>query len=188
MTRAAAVAVNRMEYLELVLVRESLDNIPQHPLPPGYRMRTYRRGDRRTWVSIERASEPFGRITRKTFDASFGEDLGAMPRRCLFLLAAGGEEVGTITAWYDRNYRGRRWGRIHWVAIIPAHRGRGLSKCMMTVAMDRLRALGHRRVVLGTHTPRIAAIKTYLDFGFQPEITTPEAERAWRLVRRHLRR
>ncbi|MCK4277510.1 MAG: GNAT family N-acetyltransferase, partial [Phycisphaerae bacterium] len=94
--------------------------------------------------------------------------------------------VGTITSWYHRSYRRRRWGRIHWVAIIPDHRGRGLSKAIMTVAMKRLRKLGHRRAMLATATPCIPAIKTYLDFGFVPDLSRKGAWRAWRLVGKHI--
>jgi GNAT superfamily N-acetyltransferase len=166
-----------MEYLRVTMVCESLENIPQHALPPGYRMRLYRPGDRRRWVRIWQASERFVKVTARTFDAAFGADLRAMARRGLFLVAPDGRDVGTITAWYQRRYFGRPWGRIHWVAVLPAHRGRGLSK-----AMIRLRALGHRRVMLQTETPRLAAIRTYLGFGFVPDMRPAEAQRAWGLV------
>jgi GNAT superfamily N-acetyltransferase len=86
---------------------------------------------------------------------------------------------GGVSSWLPR---AQRWGRIHWVAVVPEHRGRGLCKAMMTVAMDRLRALGHRRAMLRTETPRLAAIKTYLDFGFVPDMGFGEARRAWALI------
>jgi GNAT superfamily N-acetyltransferase len=173
-----------MEYIRIVMVRENLENIPQYPLPDGYRVRLFRAGDRKTWVRVQQASEPFVAVTPKTFDDNFGDDLSAMRRRGYFLVSPDGEDVGTITAWYDRKYAGRRWGRIHWVAITPPHRAKHLSKGMMTIAMNRLRGLGHRRVMLGTQTPRIPAIRTYLRFGFVPDMTTKDAERAWKLVRK----
>ena len=171
-----------MEYLRVTMVCESLEKIPQHALPPGYRMRPYRPGDRRRWVRIWQASERFVKVTAQTFDAVFGADLPAMARRGLFLVAPDGRDVGTITAWYQRSHHGRRWGRIHWVAILPAHRGRGLSKAMMTAAMNRLRAWGHRRAMLQTETPRLAAIRTYLGFGFVPDMRSAQDRRAWGLI------
>ncbi|MCK4602994.1 MAG: GNAT family N-acetyltransferase [Phycisphaerae bacterium] len=175
-----------MEYIQVIMLRESLDEIPQYRLPAGYGMRLYRTGDKATWVRLQQASEQLIKITDRTFEGNFGSDLPAMPRRCHFLTAPDGRDVGTITAWYDRSYRGRRWGRIHWVAIVPEHRGRGLSKPMMTVAMRRLRSLGHRRALLTTQAPRLAAIKTYLDFGFWPDMTAHDAARAWKLIRKQL--
>jgi GNAT superfamily N-acetyltransferase len=164
------------------MIREDLAAIPQYALPAGYRMRRFGAGDRATWVRIEQVSDPDWPITGETFDDEFGRDLPAMAKRGYFLVSPGGEDVGTITAWYDRRYRRRRWGRIHWVAIVPAHRGLGLSRSAMTVAMNRLRALGHRRAMLATQTHRTAAIRTYLRFGFVPDLTDAGAAEAWRLV------
>jgi len=174
-----------MESITVVMVREHLDNIPQYPLPAGYRMRLYRPGDKKVWVRLWEASDSLDRAAER-FDESFGYDLPALQKRCYFLVAPDGKDVGTITAWYNRNFRGRRWGLIHWVAIIPEYQGKGLSKCMMTVAMNRLRALRHRRAYLRTQTHRIPAIKTYLDFGFLPDMTYPDAKRAWQIVRKYI--
>jgi len=175
-----------IEYIPIVMIRPNLADIPQCPLPAGYRMRLFRPGDRETWLAVEQASEVFISIAGQTFDDNFGHDLPAMEKRSFFLVAPDGSDVGTITAWYDRNYRGLPWGRIHWVAIRPEHRGKGLSKAIMAVAMNRLWSLGHRRAVLGTQTPRLPAIRTYLNFGFVPDMRTKDAQRAWSLVARHI--
>lgn len=176
-----------MESIDVCMVRANLAGIPEYPLPAGYAMRRYRRGDRETWFRVERASDTLHKITAATFDRGFGGDEDGLTKRSYFLVSPDGEDVGTITAWYERRHLGRRWGRIHYVAIVPAHRGKGLSRCIMTVAMKRLRALGHRRAMLGTQTPRLPAIRTYLRFGFVPDLTTDGAARAWRLVARHIR-
>ncbi|MHC4982246.1 MAG: GNAT family N-acetyltransferase [Planctomycetota bacterium] len=175
-----------MEYITVTMTREDLDGIPQHPLLEGYRIRSFRRGDRGAWVRVEQASEPYGKIDGNTFDQDFAGNLPALKRRQLFLVAPDGSEVGTITAWYTRRYHGRPWGRIHWLAIVPAQRGKRLGKALMTAAMNRLRTCGHRRAMLVTHTCRIAAIKTYLDFGFLPDMRCNDAERAWQQLRKVL--
>jgi len=175
-----------MNYMPVRMIRPDLSGVPQYPLPNGYSVRLFRKGDDETWVRVERAAEPFIKITDATFRKEFADDLGRMPRRCHFLLSPDGREIGTITAWFVRKYRRLRWGRIHWVAIVRDYQGRGLSKPMMTVAMNRLRALGHRRAMLDTQVPRIAAIKVYLDFGFIPDMSAKDAHRAWSLVRREL--
>jgi len=171
-----------MENIGITMIRQRLDGIPEHPLPEGYTMRAYRPGDKRVWLDIHYAAEKLLKVTPKTFDDNFGYDLSSMPRRCFFLVSPDGRDVGTITAWYLRRYYGRPWGRIHWVAILPEFQGRGLSKPIMTVAMKRLASLGHRRAMLTTATPRLPALKTYLDFGFVPDLRREKARRAWRLV------
>ena len=44
---------------------------------------------------------------------------------------------------------------------------RTLQKSMISSAMDRLLALGHRSALLGTEIWRIPAINIYLEFGFR---------------------
>jgi len=177
-----------MEYIAVAMTRDDLNDVPEFPLPEGYGLRPFADGDRDTWVGIWQASEPFLTINPETFDHEFGADLAAMPKRCAFLTSPAGEDVGTVTSWYDRKYLGKSWGRVHWVAVRPDHQGKGLAKPMLTASMKRMKSLGHRRAMLETQTPRLAAIKTYLDLGFRPDMTTDNARYAWKLVRRELGR
>ncbi len=173
-----------MEYLPLTMIRENMSAAPKGGLPDGYSVRAFGEGDDATWVRVWRAAEPFLTIDAETFRHEFGDNLPAMTRRCLFLVAPDGSDVGTVTCWYERKYRGKPWGRIHWLAITPDHQGKGLAKPFMVEAMAQMAKLGHRRAMLGTQTPRLGAIKTYLNCGFKPDMTaTDDAKRAWKLVK-----
>ena len=108
--------------------------------------------------------------------------LRALRRRQCYLLAPTGEVVGTGTAWFNNNLEGARWGRVHWLAIMPEFQGRGLAKPLMTSICRRLRELGHEHVYLSTSTARRAAIGLYLKFGFAPVIRSEEDGAAWREV------
>ena len=177
-----------MAIISIRMLREDLEDIPQYPLPEGYAMRRFRPGDRETWVRVERESDPTEDLSGATFDAEFGEDLPGMEKRGFFLVGPDGRDVGTITAWHLRRYLARPWGRIHWVAIVPEHRGKGLSRCLMTAAMRHLRSLGHRRAMLQTQTHRIPAIRTYLRFGFLPDWSYGvDPAGAWAQVCEHIR-
>lgn len=175
-----------MEYIQVTMLRENFANVPQFPLPAGYSLRLYKPGDKATWLRIWQAAEAKTRlstINAEMFDKSFGSDLAGMEKRCLFLVDAKGRDIGTTTAWYDRNYHHKAWGRVHWVAILPEFQGKGLAKPMLTAAMNRLKTLGHRRAILGTQAPRLVAIKVYLDVGFVPDMTAKDAQRAWDMIR-----
>jgi GNAT superfamily N-acetyltransferase len=76
-------------------------------------------------------------------------------------------------------FEGGRWGRVHWVAILPEHQGQGLGSPLMTAICHRLRDLGHTRAFLRTAANRAAAIKLYLRFGFEPHPRNAEEERLW---------
>lgn len=178
--------IDHVEYLAIRMYRPDLKGLPRHPLPDGFRLRLFRRDDRRTWLDIWQAAERYERITVGVFNRSMGYDMPAMPRRCMFLVAPDGRDVGTATAWYWRDPRGQRWGRLHWVGIIPEFQGLGLSKPLVAAAMDLMLSLRHRRAFLVTQTRRIAAIRTYLYFGFLPHTTNDVDRRAWRIVRQFI--
>lgn len=167
-----------MRHIGVVMTRENMDNIPKIPFPEGFGVRNYRSGDEHIWTRIQRAAEQFNEIDDGLFDREFGSDLPAMEDRSFFVVTDDGEEIGTITAWWNPNWRGGDWGRIHWVAIHPDYQGRGLAKPAMAVAMERLKKT-HSRAYLDTATMRIIAIKVYLDFGFRPDIENETGREAW---------
>ena len=174
------------EIIQVEMTLASLGGIPEHPLPPGFRFRWFRPGDQETWTDIWRRCEKFLKLTPATFAQEFGTDEQVLALRQLFLLDSEGKAVGTSTAWLADEAHGPHCGRIHWVAIVPEMQGRGLAKPLLSTCLQRMRELGYRSAVLGTQTPRLAAIKLYLDFGFVPDMSVPDADRAWRLVREHL--
>ena len=174
-------------FIRIVMLRPGLDGIPDFPFAPGYGLRYYRDGDRQTWIRLHGLSEPYITVDGTHFDKAFGSGLPALPQRSMFLVAPDGSDCGTITAWYNPHLHGRPWGQIHWVSILPEHRGQGLSKAMTAAALRRLCSLGHRRAMLNTQVPRTPAIKAYLDCGFVPDMATPDAARAWEIVRQSIK-
>jgi GNAT superfamily N-acetyltransferase len=168
--------------VSLHMVRAHMAHIPQHALPAGYHFRTYRPGDDQTWLQLQRAAEPFIPITDTYFDEQYGEHLDVLPDRMFFVESDAGEVAGTISAWWERDRTNpNERGRIHWVAVHPDHQRRGISKPMMTHAMQRL-AQEYRAAVLGTSSGRPWAVKVYLDFGFRPEaaeLSDPKIYAAW---------
>lgn len=181
------------DYVSVTMTRPNLRRIPYRPLPKGFSMRFYRAGDEEAWVRIWQAADlalgvpDAHRVTFETWRKAFGIDPEGAQRRCFFLIAPDGREVGTASAWYDYRYAGRHWGRLHWVAIDPEFQGKGLCKPMLSVVLARMWELGHRRSVLGTQTARLAAIKAYLDYGYVPDLSRKGAAEAWKPVQEKLR-
>jgi ribosomal protein S18 acetylase RimI-like enzyme len=171
------------------MVRKHMHEIPQVPLPAAYGFRAYREGDEATWLDVQRAAEPIIPVPDDFFHRQFGDHLDALPARMFFVEDAAGRAAGTITAWWEQNRHdtnGR--GRIHWVAVHPAHQRRGLAKPMMTHAMNRL-AQEYRSAMLGTSSSRVWAVKVYLDFGFRPDpgqLDDPAIAGAWRELQARL--
>ncbi len=168
-----------MENQRITMVRPHLDDIPQHPLPRGFSLRWYRTGDRETWVRIHERAERYVPATAQVYDKQFGGDETELAQRQAFLLDPHGQEIGTATAWFDNQHQGRRFGRVHWVAIVPEYQGKGLAKPLLTAVCNRLVQLGHDCAYLSTGTARLPAIHLYLSYGFEPEIGDEEDRKRW---------
>ncbi len=188
--------------LPIKMSRANLDDVPEFALPDGYSLRWYQSGDEAHWLRIHLAADRYNEITPELFRKQFGvvperglqsgsasegpsgmnsalRDLGE--RQC-YLLTPTGAVVGTATAWFDDDFQDCRWGRVHWMAIVPEFQGRGLAKPLLTSICLRLRELGHERVYLSTSTARQAAIGLYLKFGFEPLIRSEREAAVWREV------
>jgi len=166
--------------LPLKMTRASLDNVPEFTLPEGLSIRWYQPGDGATWLRIHQAADRYNEITPDLFPRQFGTDERLLCERQCYLLDSHGNAIGTGTAWFNDNFEGAKFGRVHWMAIAPDYQGRGLAKPLLTVICRRLRELGHDRAYLSTSTVRIPAINLYLRFGFTPLVGTAEEAAAWR--------
>ncbi len=166
------------------MIREDLEDLPAFAAPQPYSIRSYRPGDEQAWRRIHLAAEKRAEITPELFAREFGTDPERLARRQFYLLDGSGREVGTATAWFDECYRGRRFGRVHWIALVPGHQGRGLSKPLLGAVCRRLKELGHQRAYLTTSTARLPAVGLYLKFGFRPAARSDEELAAWRALAR----
>lgn len=166
--------------LFVLMERDHLEGVDDHPLPDGYTARWYEPGDERHWVDIHLKAERYADVSHDVYVREFGSDASVLHDRQCFLFDAQGAAVATATAWYDDNFHGPKCGRVHWVAVIPEYQGRGLSKPLMSLVLTRMADLGHDRVYLRTSTARLPAINLYARFGFVPSIASAEDREVWR--------
>ena len=174
----------RTPHASVTMVRVDLAGLPRHALPEGFAIRPYAPGDELAWVRIQSAADAYNVIVASLFRAQFGDDTLELARRLFMLEDAAGRAIGTAAAWFGGARRGPEAGRVHWVAIHPAHQGRGLAKPLMSRVCLALRDLGHESAFLTTSTARVPAIALYLSFGFVPEIAGPQDAAAWAALQR----
>ncbi len=173
--------------LPLKMMRATLDNVPEFALPNGFSLRWYQPGDDVHWLWIHAAADRYNEITSGLFQKQFRSDEKVLSERQTYLLDPHGRVIGTGTAWFNEDFEGARWGRVHWMAIVPQYQGQGLSKPLMTVICTRLHELGDNRAYLSTSSVRTAAIRLYLRFGFAPIIRSTADEAVWSQVLAGLR-
>lgn len=171
--------------MDTYMRRADLEGLPVHAFPAGYGMRSWTPDDLRAWIALQAPEFEPGAVDEAVFAREFGTDAALHAERIFFLIHEG-EAIGTIAAWFGDDPAGprpgARIGRIHWVAIAQAFRGRGLAKPMLAFACERLRAFGHRAAYLMTDTELVPAVGIYLDFGFEPVVGGEPLRAAWDAV------
>ena len=150
-------------------------------VPPGYALRPFQSRDVPIWAAIQTAADHYNVITDDLFQATFGSDPSLHHDRILIACDAHGTPVGTAAAWIGEGPR-RGAGRLHWVAVLPTHQGRGLGRALVQQVLTRLAELGHSAAYLTTGAARLAAIHVYDACGFHARIATESDRAAWEAI------
>ena len=168
-------------WISLAMRLDSLDDVPEYELPEAYGWRFFRPGEARIWAAIETSAGEFPDVEAglKGFRRYYPTD-ELLDERMLFL-TDGGIPFATATAWFGDGELCRE-GRLHWVSVDEAHQRRGLSYPLVSLALRRMRELGHQSAYLTTQTASWPAIKVYRRFGFVPQIREAQEREGWRIV------
>lgn len=171
------------------MIREPLAGYPVFSFPKTYRFRWYEPGDEAHWLRIHHIADIHSQhpATMQTFRRSFGSDEAILAQRQGYILDESRHPVGTASAWFDEVEDGRSPGRVHWVAILPKHQGKGLAKPLLSTICQRLEAFGHEKALLETSTARITAVNLYASFGFIPHIKSQADQQAWQQLQQALK-
>jgi GNAT superfamily N-acetyltransferase len=159
---------------EIVMVRDHLRHIPQFALPAPYTLRWYRPGDAQHWIDIHTLADVPFTFGPELFRKEFGFDEQKLAQRQAYVVDDADTPIGTASAWTDDPNTAPQfagYGRVHWVAILPEHQGKGLSRPLLQAVLERLRDLGHTQAYLDTASHRPIAIHLYERFGFRLYIT-----------------
>ncbi|NLB54442.1 MAG: GNAT family N-acetyltransferase [Lentisphaerae bacterium] len=165
--------------MQLVMLRESLKDLPPVILPHGYMIRHFMPGDETHWERIMDDSFGKGEVARK-FNSVMGNDAACSPERILFI-CYDEMPIATASAWYNPNW-GLGTGYLHYVGVCSGHQGKKLGYSVSLAAMHRCVFEGRSRAVLQTDDHRVSAIKTYLKLGFVPWLVEDNQRKRWRTV------
>ncbi len=165
----------------LAMRADSLENLPVFDLPAPYGWRYFQPGDERVWAEIETSAGEFKTPEEgiEAFRRYYPTDDG-LDERMIFLTDAG-IPFATATAWFDGEPDGQD-GHLHWVGVDATHQGRGLSKPLVSLTMQRMRELGYKNAYLTTQTASWVAVKVYHQFGFRPVLREEKEIEGWRIV------
>ena len=84
-----------------------------------------------------------------------------------FVATVDGEVAATASCQLSEEFPQAGW--VHWVGADPAHGGKGLGRAVTLAVLHAAREDGKQEAGLTTDDPRLAAIRTYLGLGFEPD-------------------
>ena len=174
------------DYIDVRMIRENLDGVPECPVPSGYSIRSYQSGDEDIWLRIQSLADKYNRVTADLFQKEFGTDAKVLSERQCFLYDGDNNAIGTASAWFG-DQEDQYLGRVHWLAVLPQYQGKGLAKPLLAAACDRLKSLGHCETFLTTQTCRLPAINLYAKFGFVPAIDSDRDKQIWKELAKHVK-
>ncbi len=151
----------------------------------GYDVRAIRADDRDAWVALMQANGELGEWSAERAERQFAEDRTALAASVLVLCEALPVATAQLNLHRDDGYAPAV--ELGWVAVHPAHRGRGLGHLVCAEVMDRARMRDHRAIFLRTDDHRLPAIAIYLRLGFTPwPREDPDAAARWAAVLRQI--
>lgn len=203
-------------YTGVVMVRENAENIPAFVLPEGYRFAPFTPADEEKWIRLQaevthvQSIEQGKKIFREEF-LQAPEDIPCedcpgytdVVKRTVQVKDMQDNLAGVATLWIGDTF-GEVWQRVHWVAVHPAHQGKGLAKCMVARMLRLYTELGcESPIYLTSQTKSYRAVRIYRQMGFVPymgpkpanwpfrsdlpkESFEEENEAAWELIRKKL--
>ncbi|WP_312116542.1 GNAT family N-acetyltransferase [Brevibacillus reuszeri] len=138
-------------------------------LPSGYTYAWFEPGNEKKWAEIETSVGEFTTVEQahRYFCEHYLRYVDEVKRRVLFILNPDGEEVGTITSWWNVTGE-RRDPSIHWFAVKKEYQGIGLGKALVSKGLRQLKQLeGDGDIYLHTQTWSYKAIELYIQAGFE---------------------
>lgn len=146
-----------------------IDGLPAFAVPAGYSLRMYENGDEAHWARIETAVLEFRTQDDAAtyFAGTFLPHRSELPKRCVFAVDEKGVPVATASAWWA-GVGEERLAMLHWVAVHPAHQGKGLGKAVTGKALSLFRYCENGRdIYLHTQTWSHVAVRMYFSLGFR---------------------
>ena len=94
-------------------------------------------------------------------------ELRRQPTALVLLALADGEPAGLAVCFFGfSTFRARPLLNVHDLAVVPAHRGRGVGRELLRHAEERARSRGCCRLTLEVQEDNARALRLYERFGF----------------------
>ncbi len=146
--------------------RPNLENLPPLPeLPEGYSLRLYQESDLASLATLLQEAFEDSEWTPEYVEKTLTH---APDVKAVYVIETAGQVVATASARLLLEAFPHS-GYLHWMAVSPNHRGKGLGYLISDAVLHEFQRLGCKDAVLETQDTRLAAIHVYQSLGFVPE-------------------
>lgn len=157
--------------------------LPNDPLTDGVSVRRFQLGDEQVWAEILQNSGDLGEWNEERARRALTGKARVDASSIHFLMIDG---KPVATACMQINEDQPQQAELGYVAVVPEYRGHGLGRTISMVVLDYINKQGFRACFLRTDDHRLAAIKTYLRLGFEPDMSHDSYPARWESLWRTL--
>ena len=137
-------------------------------LPEGYGFKMYDVGDEKYWAKLETEIGDFSSVEEAEmyFKTNYCNQIDEMKNRCVFVVDACGDVVGSCIAWHDLKDNDTV-ASLHWLVVSPEHQGKHIGLALCQKVMDIFDKHGETPVYIHTQPWSYKAILLYIKLGFK---------------------
>ena len=154
-------------------------------LPPGYTLATLAERTAADWIAVLNATGSLGTWDEKRARERLTDQRPVLQAGTYLILHA---EAAVATACTLPPTPAEPRAELGWVAVDPSHQGRGLGLQVCSAVLWYAKEHGYPATTLNTDDWRLAAIRTYLKLGFEPELTHDSHRARWQQIHHQLGR
>ncbi|PCJ56821.1 MAG: hypothetical protein COA79_17865 [Planctomycetota bacterium] len=157
---------------------QTISRSDKHELPEDYRVRTYQSKDNEKYISLMISTEfDWEQSTLDNVLSNTTTD------NIIFVEHVASKQiVATAMACLDESEHFPDGTQLGWVACDKKHRGLNLGSIVCANVLQRCINLKYKNIYLKTDDFRLAAIKTYLNLGFEPLFHLSDMKERWNTV------
>lgn len=158
-------------YYNLILKCTKICTTPVS-LPEGYSFKMYDVGDEKYWAKLEYEIGDFSSVEEAEmyFKTNYCNQIEELQKRCVFVVDAYGDVVGSCIAWHDLKDNDTV-ASLHWLVVSPEHRGKHIGLVLCQKVMDIFKEHSEAPVYIHTQPWSYKAVMLYIKLGFKIQKT-----------------
>ena len=147
-------------------------NITPVMLPDGCYFKMYDEGDEKHWAKLEYEIGDFLSVEEAEmyFKTNYCNQIDELKKRCVFVVDAYGDFVGSCIAWHDLKGNDTV-ASLHWLVVSPEHQGKHIGLTLCQKVMDIFKVRGETPIYIHTQPWSYKAIMLYSKLGFKIQKT-----------------